>query len=96
MELIKELRGKILFFLSYISPNSVNHQEVVSTLFEYHQVDDIEKALDYLCEKALVSRTETPHPFRKREKIVTYKILPKGTDIIDGTIEDPAIAVVEW
>jgi len=95
-ELVKELRGKVLFFLSYIAPKAIDTQSIIKTMYEYHQVEDIEKALDYLYEKKLVSRTETLHPFRKREKLINYKITPKGIDTIEGTLEDPAIVVVEW
>ena len=47
-------------------------------------------------DKGLLEKTVTPHPFRHREKIETYKITPLGTDHIEGTIEDPAIVIVEW
>lgn len=88
------LRGKILEFLHHIYPTGADSATLNSVLYQYHRVDDIEESAEYLAEKGYVSKTEGPHPYKLREKVVLYKIAPKGIDLLEGNLDsDPGITI---
>ena len=88
------LRGKLLDLLRKIYPEGIDQKTVISILFQYHRTDDILSSLEYLRDKEYVLKKEQPHPFIKQEKILWYKLTPKGIDLLEGNIEaDPGILV---
>lgn len=88
------LRGKILSLLHDMYPDGITELDVVGIYYQYHQVDDIKRELQYLADKEYCSKTEYPHPYKKGETIITYKLLPQGIDLINGDIpSDPGIIV---
>lgn len=87
------LRGKILEFLKHLYPEGADERSVVSIYYEYHRHADILGSLEYLTDKEYISRKEIPHQYKPGEKIKLYKISPKGIDLLEGLIEDPAILV---
>ncbi|MDR2897482.1 MAG: hypothetical protein LBU99_01615 [Spirochaetaceae bacterium] len=89
------LRGKLLDFLKYLYPEGAEINEVITVFFQYHKVADIEEALEYLSDKGYILKKEVPHPYRAKESIRWYKILPKGIDLINGDIADePGISII--
>lgn len=91
-----ELRGKLLTFLAHVYPEKVEEMAVVGVFYEYHETDDITKALEYLVDKGMVIREEKPHPYRERKTVKLYRISAAGIDLNDGTATDPGVTVVEW
>ena len=88
------LRGAVLEFLKEIYPEGADKRSIVSIFYQYHQVDQVIEALEYLSDKYYIMKKELPHPYNKQEKINWYKILPKGIDLIDGNIPfDPGIVI---
>jgi hypothetical protein len=90
----KELRGELLRFLLGIYPEQITKESVYETFYEYWRTDDIDKELAYLVDKRYVSCKETPTPFGPSfEKVVNYKLLPDGKDVVDGVTQDNGVFV---
>jgi hypothetical protein len=88
------LRGKLLELLRKVYPEGIDQKTVISILFQYHKADDIITSLEYLTDKEYVVKKEHPHPYIKQEKILWYKLLPQGVDLLDGNIsDDPGILI---
>jgi hypothetical protein len=88
------LRGTIIRLLKEVYPDGLNETEVVGIYYQYYKPDDIRASLQYLTDKGYLSRLESPHPYKPLEKIVGYKLLPKGIDLIDGNVDaDPGITL---
>lgn len=88
------LRGKLLEFLRHLYPEGADERSIISIFYEYHRHAEITASLEYLADKEYVSRKEIPHQYKPLEKIKLYKISPKGIDLMEGLIEDPAILVL--
>jgi hypothetical protein len=88
------IRGKILEFLKDIYPEGADERTIVSVFYDYHRVDDINKALEYLADKNYIIRKEIPHPYKKNEFLKLYRITPSGIDLMDGLVKDTGVAVV--
>jgi len=88
------IRGKILEFLRDLYPNGADERTIVGVFYAYHDYDDIIDAVSYLADKGYAKLSEVPHPYKKVEKIRLYKIDPRGIDLLDGTISDPAVTVI--
>lgn len=88
------LRGKILKLLYEVYPNGLERINLISIYYQTDKVDDIEKSLEYLCDKKYILKKELPHPLKENEKIVSYKILPLAIDLIEGTIEKDSGVVI--
>jgi hypothetical protein len=88
------LRGKLLELLRKIYPEGVEQKTIISIFFQYHRMEAIVAALEYLVDKEYALRKEFPHPYMKQETIRWYKLCPKGIDLLDGNIPaDPGILV---
>jgi hypothetical protein len=86
------LRGEILRFLRDLYPDGANETMLISVLYHYHKVEDIEEAVEYLTDKEYIQKKESPHPYREQEQMKWYKLSPKGVDLVEGNIEpDPGI-----
>lgn len=79
------LRGKILKLLSDMYPDGIEHTSLVGIYHSYEKVDDITRSVEYLVDKKLVDKKETPHPYRENTFVTYYKITPAGIDLIEGT-----------
>lgn len=88
------LRGKLLAFLRELFPSGTDALTVVGIFYEYHKRDDILDSLEYLASKGYVEKKVVPHPVRKLDELVTYKINAAGIDLCDGTTSDPGVIVV--
>ncbi len=86
----KVLRGRILSFLYEIAPEGIERLGLLGVFYSRNKIDSIDRELDYLTEKGYISVKEDKHPFKK-EKVLIFKILPKGTDLVTGEIEDSAV-----
>ena len=88
------LRGKLLEFLKSMYPEGADKRTIVSIFYQYHHVDAIIEALEYLSDKKYLLKKEVAHPYTEKEKICWYKILPEGIDLFDGNItQDPGIVI---
>ena len=88
------LRGKILDLLKKVYPDGVEHQTLITILYQYHKTGDIATSLEYLVDKGYVLKKEHPHPFMERELVQWYKLTPGGVDLVEGNIPaDPGILV---
>jgi len=91
-----ELRGKIIVFLEHIYPENVEEMSIIGVLYEYHEPEDIRRALEYLTDRGYVARREIPHPYKERTFVRLYKITPSGIDLKAGLSKDAGVTVVEW
>ncbi|MDE5899330.1 MAG: hypothetical protein K2H09_08735 [Treponemataceae bacterium] len=80
------LRGKVLRLLGDLYPAGIEETGMVGIYYQYDKVDDIICAAAYLCDKGLVRKTQTPHPYKKQQDITCYKITARGIDLLEGTI----------
>jgi len=88
------LRGKLLDLLRKVYPEGIDQKTILSILFQYHKTDDILTSLEYLTDKEYIKKKEHPHPFLKQEKILFYKLTPKGIDLLEGNVDsDPGILI---
>ena len=88
------LRGKVLRLLGDLYPAGIEETGMVGIYYQYDKVDDIICAAAYLCDKGLVRKTDTPHPYKKSQKITCYKITARGIDLLDGTVAAEAGIIV--
>lgn len=89
---MKELRGSILRFLREIYDNSIALASILESYYQYFKVDDIKDCVSYLVEKGYVVEKELKSPFTTSFDVsLVYKISTKGIDLLEGTIEDPAV-----
>ncbi len=93
--MIKEtpLRGAILQFLRELYPEGAERRTILSVFYQYHRYEAIERSLEYLVDKEYVTRKDVPHPYRAADTISIYRIGPKGIDLLDGLVTDPAVMV---
>ncbi len=91
----KALRGILLDFLQKIYPNEVELLGIYAVFYERYTVNEINKALGYLVDKGYVKEETVPNPYRRYRCIKTYKLTPKGLDLLEGTINDPGIFLPE-
>ncbi len=88
------LRGTLLDFLKHLYPEGGEIGSINAVFYQYHRIDDISEALEYLADKGYIQKKEIPHPYKKQEVVRWFKILPKGIDLIDGNIpHDPGIDI---
>ena len=90
-----ETRGVVLSFLYYIYPRSAIERTIVGALFEYHRVEDLQKACEYLSDKGYIQREVKPHPYIEQKHVALYKISPSGIDLKDGLVTDPGVTILE-
>lgn len=81
------LRGQILKLLSEVYPDGIEQTSLIGIYHDYDKVDDVVKSAQYLADKEYVEKKEFPHPYKASEKVIYYKILPHGIDLIEGNIE---------
>lgn len=79
------LRGKILRLLFDLYPDGLEHSSIVGIYYQYEKVEEIEKSIQYLCDKKLVEEKNRPHPYRTNQNVKWYKITANGVDLIEGT-----------
>lgn len=91
---IRTLRGDILQFLYNIGSSNASESSIIQAYYEYYKPEDIRRALSYLKDSGLIICEERNHPVYKLMKEKFYHIAPSGMDLVDGTIENPGIAVV--
>ncbi len=91
-----ELRGKILAFLRYMHPDSVDEQVVVAVYYQYYKHKEIISAIEYLADRHYISKIQKPHPYKEGENIRIYKIMPDGIDVCEGIKTDAGIMKVDW
>ena len=88
------LRGKILKLLSEQYPEGLERVTLVGIYYQCDKVEDIDKSLEYLCDKKYIVKKEHPHPYKENKKIIFYKITPEGIDLVEGTIkQEPGIII---
>ncbi len=87
------LRGAILQFLKDIYPEGAEKRTILSVFYQYHRYEAIGQSLEYLVDKEYVTRKDVPHPYRGGDTISIYRIGPKGIDLLDGIVADPAVLV---
>jgi len=88
------LRGKILDLLNKVYPEGIDQKTIVSILYSYHKLDDINSSLEYLTDKKYILMKENQDPIIKHEKFKWYKLTPHGIDLIEGNInDDPGILI---
>ena len=88
------LRGELLRLLKDLYPNGMEEMGIIAVKRDYYKPDEIRASLAYLVDKEYVCRIETPHPYKEGEKIVGYKIAPRGIDLVEGNLSaDPGITV---
>lgn len=81
------LRGKILKLLGDIYPDGIEQTSLIGIYHSYEKVDDITRSVEYLVDKKLVSKKESPHPYKEQKNVIYYKITPEGIDLIEGNSE---------
>ncbi len=81
------LRGKILKLLGDIYPDGIEQTSLIGIYHSYEKVDDITRSVEYLVDKNLVSKKESPHPYKEQKNVIYYKITPEGIDLIEGNSE---------
>jgi hypothetical protein len=90
----KQLRGAILQMMKNISPTTAEENAIVAAYYQYYKPLEIRRALQYLVDSGYLERTKAPHPFLRLEKISTYKISPKGINVLEGDAADVGIVVI--
>ena len=80
------LRGKILRLLSDMYPDGIEKTSLNGIYHAYETIEDIERSVEYLCDKGYCNKTQSPHPYKSNMTITYYKITPSGLDLIDGNI----------
>lgn len=91
----KRLRGAILEMLKNISPTAAEENAIIAAYYQYYTPNDIRRALSYLADSGYLSCEKNPHPFRKHVKISSYRIAPKGVNLLEGDAQDVGIAVFD-
>lgn len=94
-ERVKTLRGDILQFMFGIYDSRAAESSVITAYYAYYHPDQIRKALAYLTDSKYLECEATRHPFKALEKVKYYKLTPKGINVIEGSLADPGIFVVE-
>ena len=88
------LRGKILALLEKVYPDGADETTIISILYQYHKIEHIRAALEYLSGKGYVEKNQQPHPLAAHEHIRWYKLTPRGVDLLEGNTDpDPGIIV---
>jgi hypothetical protein len=88
------LRGTILELLKSLYPEGADSRMVIGTLYDYHKPEAIIESLEYLTDKGYATKKELPHPYKKNDVILIYKISVSGIDLMDGNIEaDPGVTI---
>jgi hypothetical protein len=88
------LRGILLRLLKEVYPDGLNEIEIIGIEYQYYKPDEVRPALSYLTDKGYLLRCESPHPYKQLEKIIGYKLLPPGIDLLEGNIDaDPGITL---
>jgi len=90
----RTLRGDILQFLYNIGSSNASEASIIQSYYEYYRPEDIRRALSYLKDSNLIICEERNHPVYKLTKEKFYHIAPGGMDLVDGTSENPGVAVV--
>lgn len=85
------LRGNIIEFLYKIYPAIVLELDIISVFYQYHRDTDIRKSLAYLVDCGYVERMEMPHPVRRFEKQVFYKLTADGVQVAECIKRDDTV-----
>lgn len=91
----KQLRGAILQMMKNINPTTAEENAIIAAYYQYYKPIEIRRALQYLVDSGYLDRTRAPHPFLRMEKISTYRISPKGINVLEGDAQDVGIAVFD-
>lgn len=89
------LRGDLLQFLGTIYPSEAKETSIIAAYFQYHTPAAIMKALNYLADSEFVEKIERPHLFRPLDKVAFYKISPKGINLMERSITDAGVTVID-
>jgi DNA-binding PadR family transcriptional regulator len=81
----------MLEFLNRVYPSMVIELDIIGVFYRDYRDSNIRKALSYLVDKGYVEAIKKPHPVRRYDEQVLYKITPKGIDLLDGTENDNGI-----
>ena len=92
---MKALRGQILDFLKRIYPREMDELAIISVFYQYYTDKQIRQTLQYLVDKGYVEKKEADHPYKRRSKLVFYRLTAKGIDLIEKTISDEGIILPE-
>ena len=91
-EKAKELRGLILYFLFKVYPENIERTSVHKSFYHYWKTEDIDRALEYLCEKDYLHRSEMPDPFGDPfGRLESFRITTNGIDVCEGTSQDDGV-----
>lgn len=91
----KTLRGDLLQFLKNIYPSEAKESSIIAAYFQYHRPSAIEHALNYLADSGLSLKIERQHPYRALDKVNFYKISPKGINLVEHSISDAGVIVID-
>lgn len=78
------LRGKLLKLLHEMYPDSMELSAVIGIYYQYHPVEDIRRALQYLEDKGFICEHVVSHPYREGKNVIYFKISPAGVDLVEG------------
>lgn len=92
---VKILRGYILQFLYTIYPAQTEEIIIIETFYRDWKVGEIKKSLQYLTDKGYIEKKEHPNPLNRFEKLTTFKISPKGVDLVEKQISDASVILPE-
>jgi DNA-binding PadR family transcriptional regulator len=90
----KQLRGAILQMMNALGPTTAEENAIIAAYYQYYKPQEIRRSLQYLVDSGYLELTRIPHPFLRHEKIRSYRITPKGINLIEGDAEDVGIAVI--
>ena len=85
------LRGNIIEFLYKVYPAMVLELDLVSIFYQHHRDTDIRKSLAYLVDCEYVEKHEKPHPVRRFEKQVFYKLTAEGVQVAECIKRDDTV-----
>ena len=89
------LRGKLLKLLHEMYPDSMELSAIVGIYYQYHPVEEIRRALQYLNDKGFLNEHVVPHPYREGKNVVYFKISPAGVDLVEGNTctDEPGVVL---
>jgi hypothetical protein len=69
-------------------------QSICGIFFERINTSQVIDCLAYMADKGYLERRDIPHPYKKLEKIATYRATASGIDLCDGTTSDPGVTLL--
>lgn len=87
------LRGNIVELLYRIYPDMILELDIISIFYQYYRDKDVYKSLAYLVDRGYIEKIEKPHPIRRFEKLIFYKLTADGVQIAECTKRDDSVLV---